>query len=253
MSRRRSKRNKSHSLYVWHRYAGLFAAFFVIFLSVTGIALNHTDALELKKQHISSPILLDRYNIQAPSTITQYKTRQRDITQADNFLFINHQYVTSVNTTVIGIAELADFLIVATRNRLLVIDASNQLVETLREIDQVPNNLSRIGIYNKSIYFQANNQLFHLDDEFTIKKTDLNQPIEWSTPSPLSQQDETTITQRYKSNIISLETIVLDIHSGRFFGPYGALFFDFVGLILVFLATTGIIIWLRQRPQKKHK
>lgn len=253
MSRQRSKRNKSKSLYIWHRYAGLFAALFVIFLSVTGIALNHTDTLELKKQHISSPILLDRYNIQAPSSITHFEDGRRSVTQAGDFLFINNQYITSLDSSIVGVALLADFLIVATSNKLLVIDASNQLVETLREIDQVPNRLSRIGSYDKNVYFQANNQLFNIDDEFTIKKTDLIQPIDWSTSSPLSKQDETTIIQRYKSNIISFETVMLDIHSGRFFGAYGALFFDFVGIILLFLATTGIIIWLKQRPQKNER
>jgi hypothetical protein len=252
MSRKRSKRNKSRSLYIWHRYAGLFAALFVIFLSVTGIALNHTDTLKLKKHHISSSILLNRYNIQAPSNITHFEVAQRSVIQAGEFLFINQQYVSTVDATIIGVSPLADFLIVATSNKLLVIDINNQLVETLREIDQVPNNLSRIGSHNKNLYVQANNQLFNLNDEFTIKKTEFNQSIEWSTPSPLSQQDETTIIQRYKSNIISLETVMLDIHSGRFFGAYGALFFDFVGIILIFLATTGIIIWLRQRPEKNE-
>jgi len=74
----------------------------------------------------------------------------------------------------------------------------------------------------------------------------MDHAINWSTAEHMSERETADISQRYRSNIISLETLLLDIHSGRFFGSYGTLFFDFIGIVLLFLAITGVIIWLKQ-------
>jgi uncharacterized iron-regulated membrane protein len=46
---------------------------------------------------------------------------------------------------------------------------------------------------------------------------------------------------------ISLETPILDLHSGRFFGNAGVLFVDIVGLLMCILAITGLWAWVRLR------
>ena len=56
----------------WHRKLGIVAAFFLIFLSVSGIALNHTESLVLAKSPIKSTTLLDHYGIFAPKDIRFY-------------------------------------------------------------------------------------------------------------------------------------------------------------------------------------
>ena len=67
MTRRRRRRFKLRSMYNWHRYVGVTAALFVVLLSITGLALNHTDELELDKRHIENTVILDLYNIRAPT------------------------------------------------------------------------------------------------------------------------------------------------------------------------------------------
>lgn len=46
---------------------------------------------------------------------------------------------------------------------------------------------------------------------------------------------------------LSLERILLDVHSGRIFGHYGPWLMDGAALMLLILAATGIIGWLRGR------
>jgi hypothetical protein len=101
---------------------------------------------------------------------------------------------------------------------------------------------------NGDIYLQSKQQLLRLNNDLSLQSHAEDVGISWVELKAISGQEESSIIQRYKSNIISLETLMLDIHSGRFFGPYGVWFFDFIGIILLFLASTGIIIWLKQRP-----
>ncbi|MBV1875915.1 MAG: PepSY domain-containing protein [Cycloclasticus sp.] len=254
MSNKRHRRNKLSSLYIWHRYSGLLAALFIIFITVTGIALNHTDDLGLKKQHVSANFLLDSYNIQAPTRVLQFKTSKRTVTQTDDLLFVDSADAITAETVLTGAIEFNDFLLVTLTNTLLLIDADNQLVETLSDIDGVPNNISHIGLDNEQqINILANNEIYRFSTDLNLEKVAWDYNINWLTEEPLSEPDSSAIIQRYKSNIISLETLMLDVHSGRFFGSYGALFFDLVGIILLFLAFTGVIIWIKQQLKQNHQ
>ena len=57
----------------WHRKLGIIAAFFIIFLSLSGVALNHTTALSLDHQPITDKWLLDHYGIAPPSDVRFYQ------------------------------------------------------------------------------------------------------------------------------------------------------------------------------------
>ena len=73
MSRRRRHRLKLKSLYVWHRWVGLVAALFVIVLAVTGLALNHTEELQLDARHVRTAWLLDWYGISLPDEVPAWR------------------------------------------------------------------------------------------------------------------------------------------------------------------------------------
>jgi len=250
MSRQRHRRNKAFSLYIWHRYAGLSAALFVIFISITGIALNHTDGLSLKKQHISNSFVLSHYNVQPPTEIIRFTTSEHVITQADDALFINDDTTLAIESTLIGAVAYGEFTLVALTNTLLLIDANNQLIETLDELDGVPATIDKIGLDKQQhVNLLTGTTSLLLSENLSFSAIPLNKNTVWATNTVLSEADKNQVITRYQSKIISIETLILDIHSGRFFGSYGTLLFDLIGVILLFLAFTGIIIWLRQRPK----
>lgn len=250
MSHKRKHRNSRKSLYLWHRYVGLFATLFIIFITLSGIALNHTDDLALKKQYISSQFLLDSYNIQAPTQLLQFKTPTHTVTQADSFLFINTSDAITADAQLIGAVHLDEFLVISLTNALLLIDSNNQVIETLSGLDGIPNTITALGYdQNQQVTLLANEQLYQLDSNLNVEQVPWNDNIHWSSKNIIPPSASKLAIQQYKSNIISLETLFLDIHSGRFFGSYGTLFFDLIGVLVLFLALTGIIIWARQRTK----
>jgi len=242
MNLRRRQRSKLASLYIWHRYAGIFAAVFVILISLSGITLNHTDSLQLKKRHLTSDILLERYSVQSPSNSKRFHTARHLINQADGLLFIDQAEPLAIDSSLIGAVEHAGFLFVGLNDQLLLFNNEAQLLETIGSLDGVPDTLSRIGRSSQQLMLMADNQYYRLNDDFGVEKSTAESPIEWSSADEISLAEQTQLERQYRSNIINLETLLLDLHSRSFFGRYGILIFDIIGLILLFLACSGLII-----------
>ena len=71
----------------WHRKLGIVAAFFLIFLSLSGIALNHTDTLSLAHSPIKNSWLLDHYGIASPRDVRFYANNNLLVT--DNLVWLD--------------------------------------------------------------------------------------------------------------------------------------------------------------------
>ena len=63
----------------------------------------------------------------------------------------------------------------------------------------------------------------------------------------LPQSIETTIKQNFSRAILPLERVLLDIHSGRFFGKIGVIIVDICGILLIFLVLSGCSFWLKHK------
>ncbi len=50
-----------------------------------------------------------------------------------------------------------------------------------------------------------------------------------------------------------MERVLLDLHSGRIFGPVGVLVYDLLALALGFLSISGLLLWFRGRRNGKRK
>jgi len=139
----RSHRDKSHarllrSLYIWHRYMGLAAALFVIVLTITGLALNHTEELGLDSSTVQSNTLLDWYGIHAPDIKTGYRAGAHYVTEVGDNIYWDTAEIPGVHSPLIGVVENSGLLIIAVEGRLLLFTAEGELVEQLGSAAGVP-------------------------------------------------------------------------------------------------------------------
>ena len=75
----------------------------------------------------------------------------------------------------------------------------------------------------------------------------------WSSSEPTPDKLQQSITHKYRGEGLSLERVLLDLHSGRIFGTIGVLVYDLLALALGFLSISGLILWLRSRRNGKSK
>jgi len=246
MKKSRASKRITQLLHLWHKHLGLYAAIFIIILSLTGIALNHTGALNLNKIYISSNWLLDHYNIAEPSILKHYPVNKTAVYQADDLLIINNNVITPIQQAVVGAVIQGDFIIIALKSKLLLIEDNTHVIATFDQKDGVPAKINKIGLStDQQLVFETEAKLITVDESFSQWSDFNSSEIIWSTSLTLDKALKKELNKRYRAHIIQLETLILDLHSGRFFGQYGELFFDFIAILLIFLAISGVFVWFK--------
>lgn len=54
----------------------------------------------------------------------------------------------------------------------------------------------------------------------------------------------------YSKEVLTIDQVILDIHTGRFFGSLGTYVMDAAAIAFLILAGTGIYMWCRRLPPK---
>lgn len=257
MTRHKRHRVKLRSMYQWHRYFGVSIALFVLILSVTGIMLNHTSQLALDKRHVESNWLLDWYGINAPEHINSYRTGQHWISQWQDRLFLEQHDLGIYPGKLLGMVHYQGMLVVALEGRVLLFTPEGELIETLHGAHGVPAGMWAIGLNSKGRVVVKSAHGTYIADEQLLQWHDLNDDsARWSAPATLPETVYQQMLNRYRGKGLSLERVVLDLHSGRILDKGGIYFTDVIALLLCFLASSGLWIWTmrlireRQRRQK---
>jgi uncharacterized iron-regulated membrane protein len=248
----------------WHRKLGIFAAFFLIFLSITGIALNHTDALSLAHKPIANHWLLQHYGIKAPNDLRFYplalppssqKTtaiQNHFIIVSDNSVWFDEKHLFDTNEMVIGAGVLAPFIAIITEQQVYLFNTQGDLVDQLDNFTGVPENITHIRVEKNLLVVSTAQGDFQIDNNFldwqAIPKP---QPTLWLKSVVPPPKTKLSAIQQYKSQFLTLERIVVDAHSGRIFGSFGVFFMDVVAILLILLSVSGMYIWIRYARAKR--
>lgn len=57
----------------------------------------------------------------------------------------------------------------------------------------------------------------------------------------------------YSNEILTVDKVILDIHTGRFFGEFGSIVMDAAAIAFLILSGTGIYMWYRRNPNNKKR
>lgn len=243
-------------IYRWHRYLGLTTVLFLVLLSVTGILLNHTEELKLAKRYVQSKWILNLYGIKTPTISAAYPVANGVIwiSSIGDQLFLNQQRIPGNYENLRGVANIEQgFIAVLIEEQILLITPESEIIERLTPTEGLPTGISLLGLTkNKQLIAQTPSGLYKPDDDFmTWEKLPDNPKLQWIKPqSPPAKLQDALITQATEQ-IIPVERLLLDLHSGRLFGIWGVYFMDLVAILILILAPTGFIIWLQRKRRYK--
>jgi hypothetical protein len=239
---------KTALFYRWHRRIGIISALVVLLLAVTGLFLNHTVQLKLDSRFVQNSFLLDWYNIRSLQEPSGFQLGKIWVTRIGERLYFNETELEQNSEILWGIGRQGQMIVLALEDKLLLLTEDGQQIEKLSGYDGVPAGITDIGMneYDELVIRAAHGD--YLADLNTLAWEDYEEiAAEWSSSKPLPPQLQQNLLKLYRGKGLSFERMLLDLHSGRFFGSAGIYFVDLAALFFIFLALSGTWMWLKKR------
>jgi len=250
--RTRTRSRLLRSLYIWHRYFGLATALFVVILSITGLALNHTESLQLDARHVQSDILLDWYGIHGPDTIISYRAGTHAISQLGSHIYQDLQLVPAAEGKLAGAVDFAGLIVAGLEEGLLLLTAEGELIEQLGPAAGVPGGIQAVGTdaSGKLVIKTAQGE-YQTDENFLEWAIATESNVTWSVATPPEQELARALRDNWRGTGLSLERVLLDVHSGRILGNAGVWLVDAAAVLFLLLAGSGLWLWSRRRASAR--
>lgn len=218
--------------------------------AITGIAINHTDQLGLARQELHAPWLLSAYGLPAPELRAAYglnavnalgtEQAQMWISQWDASLWHGTQRLAAPPMHALrGAAVVGGLLVIADSGQLLLFDAQGAPVDRLA----YPAGFvaARFAANDTQLFVEAQDGRRLTADAALSALLPLTEqhPVQWQTQAELPQRLKDQL-QSLAAPGVSVERLLLDVHSGRWMGRAGPWLMDLAALALLLLAATGV-------------
>lgn len=242
-----------HTVFLWHRRIGLIAIILVIILSITGIVLNHTESLNLDESYVDSSLLLGWYGLEPDGEAISYDVGEHVITVLDHRVFFNSYPVTTTEQTFHGAVKAEQLIVLAFDSELVLLTADGKLVERM-PTGQSFSDIQRIGIkYMRPVIETAEPYYYMADEHILDWDVIINEDITWAHRITLDHTKMDVLLESFRGRGLTMERVMLDLHSGRIFGAYGLYVMDAAAVALLWLCCSGLWVWWRRRLKQRNK
>ena len=233
-------------LHTFHRYTGVGSALLVLILSITGLLLNSAD-LELDQRFISNSWLLEQYSL-GEFPVQSYAAGDTIVSKSGRYLYLNEDVASEMNESLIGSIALQQDILIALPSSLLLISKEGEIIDQLFDYSGLPERPQALAADALGlVLLKGQNAVWQSDSNLStwqkISRKNISWPAAIDTPSVLSEE----IQRHARSHEISLERMLLDLHSGRLFGKIGETLMSLSAVALIFLALSGVYVWSRRQ------
>ena len=221
---------------------------FLLLLAVSGIALNHSSTLGLDTTRVDNSLLLDAYGIQSPDIGPSYTVGNRWLTQAGERLYLDDVEVDALSVeTLVGAVAWDGMYIAVGADQVVTISEQAGVVDRAAGL-RLPGGIESIGSNGLALGLLVNGQSFAFDPiSLELAPMQATDPMTaWSQAAELPTDIEAQIVAAYRGSGVSVERVLVDLHSGRLFGLSGVVMMDLAAIALCLLAISGILVWFRR-------
>jgi hypothetical protein len=226
-----------------HRWLGKTIVVFVVFLALSGIVLNHGDDMGLDQRYVSWPWLLDAYGLDMPEPAASFAAGSRRATLLGERLFIDDKETEVRETALAGLVSVGPLLVVGGESRVHVFLDSGELVETMDLRGELQGSIDRLGVADDRVVIESDGARWRADaDVAFFEAWPEGGDTAWSQASAPGSDELAALGTAYRGRGVTVERVLLDLHSGRIFGLAGKLLLDLVAVVLVVLSVSGLML-----------
>jgi hypothetical protein len=232
-----------HRLRQWHRWIGIVAALEFLILLVTGLILNHNQALKLDSYRVASPWLMRWYGLRSQTPADGFLFMTSYLTWNDEKWVMDGRVIAKNMLQPVGAVEVNGIRYVATAAGLYLYLPQGQLVDKIekKELPAIP--IRNIGTAYGKIVLKTPVGSYASLDGLTWRKMEAAE-VNWAARKPLPPDILKEQSQLFAPTL-SLERILTDLHSGLIFGRFGPLVADLSAAALLALLLSGV--WMYRR------
>lgn len=233
-----------------HRRIGMVIILFIPLLAMTGILLNHTDSIGLHERYVQNKWLLDWYDIGPKQASTTFSVGDVWISRIGNRIYFNDKELLQKSESLLGAVKSNEIVIVALKQKLLLLTEQGELIEKLSDSEGVPAGMKSIGLDTGSrltIKAAHGDYLANVDSLQWQEHDHID--AQWSIAVDPPEELHRQLLELYRGKGLTLERIILDLHSGRILGDVGVYLVDLVAITFILLALTGGWMWLSRKIQ----
>jgi hypothetical protein len=234
----------------WHARIGLAAVVFFLFLAATGVVLNHASDSGLDARYVHSAWLARWYGIASESPRHAFRSGKHDLIAANGRWALDGRIVGEKLPRPIGLAELPDMIVVASSASLYLYGKDGVLIDRLEPSALPAVPVQAIGAGARQLVLRTALGTFGSSDALSWQPAP-HDVVAWSSPADLSFAERERYAQMLEPGI-SVERIVLDLHSGRFAGRYGPLAVDLLAVFLAVLSLSGAWLFLKRKHRRER-
>jgi len=226
----------------WHRRIGICSLFFLAFMAITGIAINHDQDWSVLSKPLPYWLSSSIYSFSAEIRV-QFDHEGQLVTQTPNDIFYNSSRLDShCETTITGALFWQENLLLMCGTRIEIFNQEGLFIEEVPLLGSQFNRLAKCGEY----LCIGDNQTWKKLDISTLEFSPTNETIIQPGFEKVSYPVYPAGT-KVTPDEFDYARLMADLHNGSVFGRIGQILVDLSGLIILLLSATGCYLWLGNR------
>jgi len=234
----------------WHARIGFAAVVFFLILAVTGLILNHGHDLGLDAKYVHAAWLARWYGLAPEPPREAFRSRHHNLIAANGRWLLNGRVSGEKFPQPLGLVELPDMVVVASSAALYIYRKDGALVERLERSALPGTPVQAIGAGTQQLVLRTASGTFESADTLSWRPAP-HDAIAWSVPAELSAAERERYAELLEPGV-SVQQLLLDLHSGRFAGRYGPLAVDVLAVLLAVLSVSGAWLFLKPRHRRER-
>lgn len=252
--RPKAKRSLTAVLRQWHQRIGLTAAFFVLWLGVSGTLLTRSNELGFDTLRLRWDWLTAMYGLRAEAPRMGFEAAGHWMAATKENTLLDAKEVSPRLPAPVGFVSLTGAagtqLYIGTPESLVITTAAGERIDELRPPILPIAAIRRIGVTANGAIAVQDYDAFESSDGGNSWTPVLPQSVSWSEPKPLPAEQRANIEQFARPSIL-VEQLLIDLHSGRLFGVVGAWIITLIGVLALLLSISGVWTWWRIRQSRR--
>ena len=237
------KKRRSRSL---HRALGILTVLPLIWVMLTGAALNHTVDWKLDRIQLSHPWILGAYGMVPTGVPNGLMAGSHEIVEWDGQIFLDTTPL-EISGTLVGAVIDGIGVAVITDDEVLRLDKSGATVETLRGASLPETPLTGVAVHEGVTFLKTDAGWHEVGGDWLDFTRSAITPFTRQVLSPVENEEtKSRLRSAWTRGGLPASRVILDLHAGRFLGPFARYFYDIVVVCTLWLCLTGVILFLRK-------